>query len=217
MNTLPSASLFIGIIPALALLFYSIKGYDGLYKEKTIFITFVAGIITGFIAIIIEWYTIGVGIFFIILFPMLEQLFKTIALNLRFFHDKRETVIYGFCLGLGFGSIFTPFSIIVLNFNTDADIILLSLSVLGSIGIILMHASTGICLGYGVYKNNLPKYLIFAIVLQIPVTALVFTTTYYATAYLQILIIPYGLAIYWYTTTKIMAKILIGKEKRSKK
>ena len=47
---LPQASLFLGIIPALILLYISLKGYEGHYKDKTIFLTFIIGIVLGFIA-----------------------------------------------------------------------------------------------------------------------------------------------------------------------
>ena len=81
MSVLPETLLFVGIIPALVLMFISLKGYDGYYKDKIVFLTFISGIIAGFISILIEWYTVGVGIWFIILYPILEQLFKTIILN----------------------------------------------------------------------------------------------------------------------------------------
>ena len=50
------AVLFLGIIPALILLYISLKGYEGLYKDKSIFLTFVAGIILGVIAAFIRAY-----------------------------------------------------------------------------------------------------------------------------------------------------------------
>ena len=69
MEALPQALLFLGIIPALLLLYLSLKGFEGLYKDRTIFLIFVAGIIAGFITVLIEYYTVGVGLLFIILFP----------------------------------------------------------------------------------------------------------------------------------------------------
>ena len=104
-TVLPQASLFLGIIPALVILYFSLKGYEGQYKEKNMFISFLIGIIAGFISVIIEQVTIGVGIFFIVLFPLLEQLFKTIFLNIRRLQEKQVTIIYGLTLGLGFGSV----------------------------------------------------------------------------------------------------------------
>jgi hypothetical protein len=219
MEQLPQALLFVGIIPALVLLFISLKGYDGYYKDKIIFLTFVIGLIIGVIAVIIEAYTATIGVYFIILFPILEQLFKTIILNIGRFHGKKETPIYGLSLGLGFGSIFLPASLILLNIQGVYDDISITLSIIGSIGIILIHASTGICIGYGVYIYSLAKYLLFAIILYIPVTGLTFISSFFKIDYIQITIFPYGLILYWYFTTRIMSRIKSESDerKRSKK
>ena len=80
-NVILKVNLSHFLILAVVLLFISLKGYDGYYKDKIVFLTFISGIIAGFISILIEWYTVGVGIWFIILYPILEQLFKTIILN----------------------------------------------------------------------------------------------------------------------------------------
>lgn len=214
MNVLPQTLLFLGIIPALVLLFISLRGYDGYYKDKIIFLTFISGIIAGFISILIEWFTVGVGVWFIILFPILEQLFKTMILNISRFHGKRETVVYGLSLGLGFGSIFTPFSIILTNVQGGNDYLIV-LVALGSFGIILMHAATGIGIAYGVYTYKMSKYLIFSILIYLPVTFTIFLTALYNIGYLQVVLIAYGLIVYWYATKKIMPRIL-KKEKKVK-
>ncbi|UCF50593.1 MAG: protease PrsW [Thermoplasmatales archaeon] len=215
MDVLPQTLLFIGIIPALVLLFISLKGYDGYYKDKIVFLTFIAGIIAGFISILIEWFTAGVGIWFIILFPILEQLFKTIILNISMFHGKKETVVYGLSLGLGFGSIFTPFSIIITNIQ-GGDNFLILLVAIGSFGIILMQAATGIGIAYGVYKYKMRKYLFFSILVYIPVTFTIFLTSYYEVGHLQSILVIYGLIAYWYATKKIMPRILEENKKGKK-
>ncbi|KYK27712.1 protease PrsW [Thermoplasmatales archaeon SG8-52-1] len=219
MEELPQALLFIGIIPALILLFISLKGYEGYYKEKLIFLTFVVGLIIGVITVVIETYTAEIGIYFIILFPILEQLFKTIVLNIGRFHGKNETPVYGLSLGLGFGSIFIPSSLVLLNIQGVFDNLSIALSIIGSIGIILIHAATGVCIGYGVYQYSLIKYVLFAIILYIPVTALTFISTYVEIVYIQLAIFPYGIILYWYITTRIMIKIKSDSRgrKRSKK
>jgi len=207
MDVLPQTLLFIGIIPALVLLFISLKGYDGYYKDRIIFLTFISGIIAGFISNLIEWFTIHVGILFIILFPVLEQLFKTIILNISRFHGKKETVVYGLSLGLGFGSIFTPFSIIFTNIQSGNDYLVILVAI-GSLGIILAHAATGIGIAYGVYRYKMSKYLIISIIVYIPVTATIFITSLYNIGYLQVVLVAYGLILYWYATKKIMPRIL---------
>jgi len=212
---LPQASLFLGIIPALILLYISLKGYEGHYKDKNIFLSFVFGIIAGFISAIIETFTVAIGILFIILFPILEQLFKTIILNIGRLQEKRATVVYGLSLGLGFGSIFVPLSIIMANIQ-PFDFYLFISVIIGSIGIIMFHGATGIFIGYGVYLGKLLKYFIITILVHLPLTSWFFLTDYYDVEYLQVGIILYGLIVYWYATKKIMPKILSQSQKRKR-
>jgi len=207
-NILPSASLFLGIVPALLLLYISLKGYEGQYKEKNIFLTFIVGIVFGVIAVLIEAVTMNAGVLFIFLFPLMEQLLKTIVLNIGRLQGKKETVIYGLSLGVGFGSIFTPFSLITTRFQGGFSFANIALIVIGSFGIILLHGATGICIGYGVYIKQLPKYVTQAILLYIPVTGFIFLTTIFQVEFLQIGIVLYSVVIYWYITKKLMPRIL---------
>lgn len=197
-------SLFIGIIPALILLYIGLKGFEGKFKDKIIFLTFIVGIVIGTISVAIEYFTQAIGLIYIILFPILEQLFKTIILNLGRFQEKQETTIYGFSLGLGFGSVFTPAAIIQYN---EPNLAFLA-AIIGSLGIILFHAATGILIGYGIYVNKLTKYLTFAILLQLVITGIILVTSLIQTSYLQIIIVIYGIILFWYTTKKVMPRIL---------
>jgi len=217
MNTfIPQTSLFIGIIPALIILYIGLKGYEGHFKDKLIFSTFIVGIIIGFISAVIELFTTsGIGlIIYIILFPVLEQLSKTIVLNLGRFQEKQETTIYGLSLGLGFGSVFTPAAIIMGNFQ-EINVAFIA-AIIGSFGIILFHAATGAIIGYGVYSHKLTTYLTFAIHLQIPITTLIGVTNLFTISYLQISIVVYGIIVYWYATKKIMPRILQESQRRKR-
>jgi hypothetical protein len=217
MNTfIPQTSLFIGIIPALIILYLGLKGYEGHFKDKLIFLTFIVGIIIGFISAVIELFTTrGIGlIIYIILFPVLEQLSKTIVLNLGRFQEKQETTIYGLSLGLGFGSVFTPAAIIMGNFQ-EINVAFIA-AIIGSFGIILFHAATGAIIGYGVYSHKLSTYLTFAILLQIPITTVIGVTNLFTISYLQISIVIYGIIVYWYATKKIMPRILQESQRRKR-
>jgi hypothetical protein len=214
-NFIPQTSLFIGIIPALIILYIGLKGYEGYFKDKLIFLTFIVGIIIGFISAVIELFTRDIGlIIYIILFPVLEQLFKTIVLNLGRFQEKQDTTIYGFSLGLGFGSVFTPAAIIMGNFN-EINIAFIA-AIIGSFGIILFHAATGAIIGYGVYSHKLSTYLISAILLQIPITTVIGVTNLFSISYLQIILVVYGIIVYWYATKKIMPRILQEGQRRKR-
>ena len=214
-NFIPQTSLFIGIIPALIILYIGLKGYEGHFKDKLIFLTFIVGIIIGFISAVIELFTRDIGlIIYIILFPVLEQLSKTIVLNLGRFQEKQETTIYGFSLGLGFGSVFTPAAIILGNFQ-EINIAFIA-AIIGSFGIILFHAATGTIIGYGVYSHKLSTYLTFAILLQIPITMVIGITNLFNIGYLQISLVVYGIIIYWYVTKKIMPRVLKESQRRKR-
>ena len=150
------------------------------------------------------------------MFPILEQLLKTMVLNIRRLQQRNETVIYGLSLGLGFGSIFTPVSLIIANFQLIEPVLFLSV-VVGSFGIILFHGATGIILGYGIYQRELARYLIYAILIHLPLTLVIFITTFYQVQYLQISLVLYGLILYWYATKRIMPRILMEGMKRKRR
>ncbi|MFE3846288.1 protease PrsW [Thermoplasmatota archaeon] len=207
MSILPQASLFLGIIPALFLLFLGLKGFDGYYKDKIVFLSFIIGIILGVISAAMEILSLSLGILIIVLFPILEQILKLIILNVSRLQKQKSTVIYGLSLGLGFGSVFTPISIILANFETDSIIIIASV-IIGSFGIILLQAGTGIILGYGVFTGKILKYFLLTIIIHIPFTAWFFLTGIYQIEQTQILLIFYGLVVYWYSSNKIMKNIL---------
>ncbi|MEA3458734.1 MAG: protease PrsW [Candidatus Thermoplasmatota archaeon] len=214
MAVLPQAMIFLGIIPALVLLYISLKGYEGIYKEKTIFITFILGIIVGVVSIIIEYLTLAIGMLSIILFPILEQMFKTMILNLRRLQGKRETTVYGLSLGVGFGSVFIPYYIIITTLSQTGDLYTISSAFLGSLGILLLHGSTGVAVGYGVYSSKLPKYFIISILLYLPVFILY--SGLISIAYLPIGLLPYGIVVYWFVTSKIMPQILNRDQRRKR-
>jgi len=212
---IPQTSLFIGIIPALIMLYIGLKGYEGHFKDRLIFLTFIVGIIIGFISAVIELLTQNIGLlFYILLFPILEQLFKTIVLNIGRFQEKQETTIYGLSLGLGFGSVFTPAAIILGNFQ-EVNLSFIA-AIIGSFGIILFHAGTGIIIGYGVYAHKLSTYVTLAILLHFVITTVIGVTNLLHVGYLQITLVIYGIIIYWYSTKRIMPRILSESQRRKR-
>jgi len=222
--------LFLGIIPALFLLYISLKGYEGTYKEKSIFLTFIIGIVFGVIAAIVRFITnplpaleLGIvnALVYVIIYALFEQLFKTIILNMRRLQGKKEAVIYGLSLGLGFGSSFTPFLVILGSLSSESNFTFVSIVTFGSLGFILLHAATSAYIGYGVYRNKLMKFLLLAIMIQLPFNFIVEASRYYSQSYhvyLQAGLVIYGLIVFWYVIKYIVPQILKDKNrKRTKK
>lgn len=215
--------LFVGIIPALILLYISLKGYEGYYKEKTVFLTFIVGIILGLIAVVVRllFRPLPFLIVFIVLFAAFEQLFKTVVLNSRRFQGKKEAPIYGLSLGLGFGSSFTTI-LIVEGFTIYKELYFIILAAICSISFILFHAATSAYIGFGVYRMKLTRYLFGAFLLQ-----LIFNTLFDGTnatkysvleIYFQLGLIIYGLIVFLCVNKSILPNILKeGRRKRSKK
>ncbi|MBN2066485.1 MAG: protease PrsW [Candidatus Thermoplasmatota archaeon] len=219
MDVLPQASLFLGIIPALLLLYIVLKGYEGMYKDKTVFLTFVVGIILGFIAAVVRSFTLPGMIAYIVLLAFFEQLLKTIVLNMRRFQRKQETTIYGLSLGLGFGSVFTPFLIVAGSASIVGDTTAFAAVAAGSLGIILFHAAMGVFIGYGIYEGKLLKFLFIAIGLQLPFNALMDWSRFYPNVYFfyaQLALILYGLFVFWYVVKKVMPQLLVKGKKRKR-
>jgi RsiW-degrading membrane proteinase PrsW (M82 family) len=212
---IPSASLFLGIVPALIFLLISVRGYEGFLKQKNIFLAFIGGIIIGFIAAVLEIYSGDLPIYLILAYPIFEQLFKTIILNIGRLQEKRETVIYGLTLGLGFGSVTTSASIMRGTISAG-DYLSLGLVIFGSFGIIMLQGATGVLIGYGVYKKELTKWVITAILLQISynigIVIVQGLSIFIVVSYLFI----FGVIIYWYATRKIMPRILLESQRRKR-
>jgi len=122
-------------------------------------------------------------------------------------------------LGLGFGSVFTPFLIIASNASIQNDIYAASLVGLGSIGLILFHGATGAYIGYGIYAGKMLKYLLIAIIIQLPFNVIVDSTRFYPNKYfpyLQLGLIIYGGVLFWYVIKKIMPQILTQSKRRKR-
>ena len=223
MDVLPQASLFLGVIPALIIMYISLKGYEGYYKDKNMFLTFIVGIIMGFVAAFVQSFTFSLSIIFIIILSLFDQLFKTIVLNLRRFHRKNETPIYGLSLGLGFGSSFTPFMIIATATLSTNNTYVLTLIAIGSIGIIFFHGATGAYIGFGVFQGKLTNFLIISILLQLPfnlLLGLMISNSNLNSFYIQIvfvcLVIAYGFLFFFYIIKKVLPLLIIQTERRKR-
>ena len=222
MENIPSWMIFFGILATFAILIVTIKRYEGRFKEKNMFLSLVAGLGAGFVAFVLEWFTINVGFLYIILFPAVEQILKLMIINVRPLQEKKETPIYGLTVGLGFGAILMPLSVIMASSSIKSEVLLTSLALFFGTGLLLFHGATGCILGYGISSTDpVKKWIAFTIsvLLQIPIMIMYFLNEMYyrsLSIYIYSIILIYGLVIYWYTISKILPKILTTRRKRSR-
>ncbi len=209
---LPQSSLFVGIIPALALVYLIIRKWTGQFQEKLVFLLFVFGIISGFTIIFVEFY-IGFTtlIEYVIIFRFIEIMGKTIILNIPRFQEKQHTVLYGLVLGLGFGSIYPPVSLLLVN-SIDVSFVHVMSILIGSIGMLLIQGSTGALIGFGVFKRKLLVFLTGSLVIQIVIQYLLFSLVL---SWTWILIIA-GIFMYAIVMKKIVLPVSSQTERRKR-
>jgi RsiW-degrading membrane proteinase PrsW (M82 family) len=208
---IPESSLLLGIIPALILLYLSIRQWHEKFLEKIVFLLFIFGIISGFLIAIVQsqiYFTFEL----LFIYPLLEQIIKVIILNLRRFQERKETIIYGLSLGLGFGSIYPPASLLLLSNEIYSPITLVQI-LLGSIGLVFLHGITGALLGYGIYQGKLPRFYIYSVLILIIAN---FIRLDYQLQWINLI---FGCILYWYVQTNIIKKEALpsGSRKRTKR
>ncbi|HEC94940.1 MAG TPA: protease PrsW [Thermoplasmatales archaeon] len=225
MSPLPQGTLLLGIIFALIVLWISLKNYEGYFVEKKLFLSLIGGFVVGFLIILLEISTIGAGIFFIILFPAVEQFAKMIVTNLRTFQGKKDTPLYGLVIGLGFGAIYMPLYTIMTGTAIGSEQTMLFIALFFGVGIILFHGATGCIIGYGVASHDgskIWKMLIITILLSLPITTLEFGLSFLWGKHessalilsLKGVELLYGVLLYWYVTTKILPSVLPRRRRR---
>ncbi|MEW6070426.1 MAG: hypothetical protein AB1485_07405 [Candidatus Thermoplasmatota archaeon] len=157
----------VGIVPALALLFFSLKGYEGFFEEKMLFKVFIIGLFLGLVAIIFELFkffslnpkeaSIGFCLISIPGLAIFQALLKLFVIGRRRFKAVSSTTFYGLALGLGFGAMYN-FS---LSFATltpalkNYDYYLAALTIVIILGLLLLQGATGAILGLGVATSKL--------------------------------------------------------------
>ncbi|MFO8078163.1 MAG: protease PrsW [Thermoplasmatota archaeon] len=207
MNIIPQSSLLLGIIPALILLYISLKDWQDHYTEKTLFIMFILGIIIGFIVVLMS--TFYDLLIIILIFPFLEQIIKTMILNLRRSQAKQATVMYGLGFGLGFGSIYPPAFLILFSQAEISNFILIS-TLLGSLGLLLIHGATGALIGYGIYQGKLLNFYFYSVLMLIGANLLMWIQV----GYVQWITLLVGLFMFYLVHKKILLKVVRSFEKR---
>ncbi len=154
----------VGIAPALALMYWSLRNYtypkvkQPFFDDRVVFTYLAIGLVIGVAVYAVQSYFDMSFLLFALLFAVLEEMIKLVLLNLRRFRGKLDTPFYGLTIGLGiggamgFGAVFQ--SLPVLNFG-DAPTAVLNgiILVILAVQFSLLHGSTGAIIGAGVARS----------------------------------------------------------------
>jgi hypothetical protein len=154
----------IGIAPALALMYWSLRNYtypkvkQPFFDDRVVFTYLAIGLVIGVAVYAVQSYFDMSFLLFALLFAVLEEMIKLVLLNLRRFRGKLDTPFYGLTIGLGiggamgFGAVFQ--SLPVLDFGDVPMAVLNSIIlVVLTVQFSLLNGATGAIIGVGVARS----------------------------------------------------------------
>jgi hypothetical protein len=157
-----------------------------------------------------------VGLVAIILgLAVFETIVKLVFVNLPRFKREYDTTFYGASFGFGFSS-FIVIAISYINITGEFGVSvenILSLIMFG-LGIIFIQGALGIYLGYGVHQQELVKYAIYAILIQMPFNFILMLWYLLIRVYLvsgwELILFAtvYGFCVYYYIYNNVLPEAL---------
>lgn len=224
----------IGFVPAMYFMFHSLKKYEHFLNDRKLFLSFGGGF---FVAIIAGFFEM-VGIFslnykhfedngipespaisyaFVSIFgiAIVHEAVKTMVLNHPKFLGKKDTLYYGSSLGFGFAAMYVY--IVVIWGRMEGDIALsdFTYDVILLIGLILLHGSFGMIIGYGCSIFKTKRFFIYATILHVILNLVIFFRwlEYINQPVLAFFVLAYGGFLYLYMYQNILPIALTEKQK----
>ncbi len=168
-----SIGFFVGVIPSVILIFFTLREYDEYYQDKHFFYLLVVGLFGGIMtALMYYWsvfylgenWTLMVLLSLIIGFAIFEILLFTIILSMKRFDGKYDLPYYGVVLGgsiagvLGMFVVYAQLSEYDMSFQTALSIALMIPT------LPMFYISIGAMVGFGIPQNKSFKYSGWAVV-----------------------------------------------------
>jgi len=161
-----SIALALGLGPALAVLYWSIRRYDipftryRLFDDRRLFGGFAVGLIFGALAAFVEVNApsgLAGTVAALAAFFLFEESFKTVWLNRRAYRGRFDTTFYGVAVGAGVAGTLAVASAVSSVAASPASLYTAeSLLLLGlfSVSWSLVHAVTGVLIGFGASRGE---------------------------------------------------------------
>ena len=170
-----SLGFFLGIIPAITLVFMTLKEYDDYYEDKNFFFLMVVGLFGGTMTGLIYYWSVlylvqtesaMVLLSIIFGFAVYEVLLFTIVLSMKRFGANFELTYYGVVFGGSIAGIMSMFFIYAYLNSYD-----INSQAIMSIGLLvptlpMMYISLSSMVGFGLHTGHYFKYAGWAIVIK---------------------------------------------------
>jgi hypothetical protein len=219
-------AFLIGIVPAITLLYFTLKSYEKYINDKHLFFAILTGLFLGTLVAFFHlaiWgsdvaksYSIITLILLIVSFAIFEGLVKVVFVQLKRFEAGFETTYYGATFGLIIGASVTMGRTYLTFFVYDVTVYDVVGVLLFAMAIIFMNGATGAWLGYGHHKRDLKWSFITVIFICMPFNAMIFIwylfPLYFAPSAdlveLIAIALAYAAAVYLYAYYRIMPEAL---------
>jgi hypothetical protein len=149
----------VGVGPALALMFWTLRDYTypkverPFFDDRKLFLLLAVGMVVGVVVYSVQsWFSMAY-VLFALLFAVLEPLVKLVVLNLPRFQRKVDTAFYGLAFGLGIGSTMA-FGAVFQSMSVLDEALGWAIVVVIAVQFVLLHASTGALVGTGVARGE---------------------------------------------------------------
>lgn len=174
--------LLLGIGPALALLWFSLRRFDRpfvdhtLFDDRRVFGTLAIGMIFGVLSSALNFSVALAGILGSVLLlagiVLFEELFKLVYLNRRGYRERFDTTFYGIAIGVGVASTTVVATVTWANAGEIFSAGVLPLVVLISVSLCFIHADTGALIGFGASRGDLWRSFFRALLVRFAHVAL---------------------------------------------
>ncbi|MBI4393709.1 MAG: hypothetical protein HY556_07945 [Euryarchaeota archaeon] len=207
----------ITIVPALVILVAALSRFDRRFKDETLFLMFMGGLVAGFLLALFEAFTVFIspGGMALLGFPGVEQLAKTAILNRKKHQDDRAIVFYGGAFGVGLAAMLSlvrsardPAFQTFDTFEPAFYVIIVGVSLL------LVHFATGSAIGRGVLQKTPFHACALAVVLTAPLYVMMFEFDRGRALLYLPMMLAYGLALFYWATDKILPEGLDDEARR---
>jgi len=174
MNWTTMLAAALGVGPALALMFWTLRDYTypkverPFFDDRKLFGLLAVGMVIGVVVFVLQSYFNLGYILFALLFAVFEELIKLVILNMPRFARKLDTSFYGLSLGLGIGSTMA-FGVVFYAIQQAGELDALGWTtvIILAIQMVLLHASAGAMIGTGSARGEVKGYFAQAGLLHI--------------------------------------------------
>ena len=155
--------LVMGIGPALAILYFSLRRFDkpyteyALFDDRRVFGTLAVGLIFGTLASAVEnlalagfsGTVIALAFFFVF-----EESFKLVYLNRRGYRGRFDTTFYGVPLGVGAAATSVVWTVVLQSAAVLYTVTGAGLLALFAVSLCFVNADTGVLIGFGAVRGD---------------------------------------------------------------